>query len=436
MSESTSDTATLHWPTLIQVVLSGIGVLLSWGGSAFVFVGGVIEWFSPSDDPYAVSTAFSLFIAGMVVGGLLVAPMFFGIMRLNGRVVELGGWWPRLRRWFHPKWMLAGYPLLLGLGYLAGQAELSRDLLLPLLNIFVLGIPVLVMVWLALRGLPKGSPQLGWGAFSLGLAIGPTAVLFLELAVFIVMTIWLLISAVNDQALMEVLSGVASLVYEANNPAMIEQVLGDMFNTPQVVVAIMVFLAGFVPVIEEIFKPISVWVLLGRKLRPVDGWVIGALSGAGFALFENFGQASVSSDWIIGIISRAAATIPHVFTAALMGYTLALARTQKKYGKALVAFVGVVAIHAAWNAAYVLNTTAILASPDGLLDPEWAPVFLVAVGVLAAGMVIALLKINRKLRQEPAAALFADALPADLLEQNPEQISKEIQIHGTDYDVD
>jgi hypothetical protein len=110
---------------------------------------------------------------------------------------------------------------------------------------------------------------------------------------------------------------------------------------------------------------------------------------------------------------------------------LALARTQKKYGRVFLTFLGVVAIHGAWNASFVLNIAASLPQSDGLLDQGWAPVFLVLVGLLAIGMLIALLLINRKLRRETA-----DAVPEDLLDQNHEQDSKEIQTHGTDHDAD
>jgi hypothetical protein len=159
--------------------------------------------------------------------------------------------------------------------------------------------------------------------------------------------------------------------------------------------------------------------------------VIGTFSGAGFALFENLGNATVTQDWFYAVLSRAGATIPHIFTAALMGYTLALARTQKKYGRAFLTFLGVVAIHGAWNASFVLNMAASMAPSDGLLDQGWAPVFLVLVGVLALGMLTALLWINRKLRRETT-----EAVPEDLLGQNLEQDSKEIQTHGTDHNTD
>jgi high-affinity nickel permease len=106
-----------------------------------------------------------------------------------------------------------------------------------------------------------------------------------------------------------------------------------------------------------------------------------------------------------------------------MGYTLALARTQKKYGQVFLTFLGVVAIHGAWNASFVLNIAASLAPTDGLLDEGWAPVFLVLVGVLALGMLIALLRINRRLRREAVETLPAEALPEDLLNQYLEQDS-------------
>jgi RsiW-degrading membrane proteinase PrsW (M82 family) len=437
MTETTPKKSYFHLPTLIQVVLTLFGVLFAWGLAALMLAAGMIELFNPSDDPFLASTSFSLFAASFLVGGLLLAPIVYGVMRLSGQTVRLGSWWLKLRKWFHPRRMLFAYPLVLLLGYLSAQTYATRSLLLPLLNISALGIPVLVLVWLALRGLPKGSPQLGWGAFSLGLAVGPTVILFLEIILLILVLIWLAFAAGTDPALMEILSRVSMFGFEVDNPAMLDQTIGELLNSPQVLTAMLALLAVFVPVIEELFKPVSVWVLLpSRKLRPVDGWVIGALSGAGFALFENFGNASVSQEWIIDVLLRTLATIPHVFTAALMGYTLALARTEKKYGKALLTFAGVVAIHGAWNGAYVLNLAASVASPGGVLNPQSAPVFLVVVGVLVVGMLIALLQINRKLRRASAIPLPAAVLPDGMLNNKSEQAAKETQLDGIDYNTD
>jgi RsiW-degrading membrane proteinase PrsW (M82 family) len=405
MTTNTSAPTQTKWPTIIQVIFTGIAVVISGGIAVLTLIAGAMELFSPSNDIYAVSTMLSVFLGSLMVGVMLMAPLFYGVMRLSGRAVKLGDWWERLRRWFHPKRFLVALPVILVLGYFSLETELTRNLLLPFFNVLALSIPVLVLVWLAVRGLPKGSPQLGWGAFSLGLGIGPSIVIVLELIAFVLVIIGLVVSAAANPELMDVFASLDAFSFEVSDPYVLDRLVGDLFASPQVVFAFLIFLSGFVPLIEELFKPISVWVLLGRKLRPVDGWVIGAFSGAGFALFENLGNASVTQDWFFAVLSRAGATIPHVFTAALMGYTLALARTQKKYGRVFLTFLGVVAIHGAWNASFVLNIAASLPQSDGLLDQGWAPVFLVLVGLLAIGMLIALLLINRKLRRETADAV-------------------------------
>lgn len=433
---TTASATRLKWPTIIQVVFTGIAVLISGGIAALTFFVGIIELFSPSEDPYTTATMFSLCLASLSVSGLLLAPFYFGVMRLLGRTVKFGDRWKRLRRSLHPKRLLMLFPLVLFLGYLSDSTNITRNLVLPLFNVLSLGIPVIVLVWLAVRGLPKGSPQLGWGAFSLGLAIGPSIVMILELMAFVLVILGLVVSATVNPELMEVFSSLGAHSFEVSDPFVIDSLVGDLFNYPQVVFAFLVFLSVFVPVIEEFFKPVSVWVLLGRKLEPVDGWVIGTLSGAGFALFENFGNASVSQDWIFTVLSRTVATIPHVFTAGLMGYTLALARTQKRYGQVLMAFLGVVAIHGAWNASFLLNIAASLTPTGGLLDQKWAPVFLLMAGALALGMLIALLRINRRLHRQAMKIPSAEVLPEDLLSQYFERDSKEIQTHGTNHDID
>jgi RsiW-degrading membrane proteinase PrsW (M82 family) len=436
MTETIEKKSNISWPSLLQAIFSGGAVLLSLGLVALIVFGLFTEALNPSGDPYMVSTLLSLMLAGLFVGGLFAGSLFFSLMRLSGRAVELGGWWVNLRKIFHPRWMLAGYPVVVLLGYLANRSSFARNTAMPVLNVLSMVIPVVVLVWLALRGLPKGSPQLGWGALSLGLAIGPTAVLLLEILAMILMVFVLAISAGMNPDLMNVFSDFSRLAFESDNPYLLDDAVGRLLNTPQVLIALLLVIAGFVPLIEEFFKPISVWVLLGRKLRPVDGWVIGALSGAGFAIFESLSQATVTEDWWIGVIGRLGASIPHVFTAAFMGYTLALARTQKKYGKIFTAFLGVVAIHAAWNASSVLIAVSGYAPPDGWLSPGWTPVFLGVIVSLAVGMVIALLRINRKLRQEANQMPFDELPPAASLPHTLEPGLKEIQIDGPDNNTD
>jgi RsiW-degrading membrane proteinase PrsW (M82 family) len=436
MTEEIEKKSNITWPSLLQAVLSGGAVLLSWGLAGLLLISLFGEVFNPSADEYAISTLLSLLLACIFIGGLFAGSLFFSLIRLSGRSVELGSWWANLRKIFHPKWMLAGYPLVVLLGYLSNQSGSARNSVMPFLNILSMVIPVVVLVWLALRGLPKGSPQLGWGALSLGLAVGPTAVLFLEILVLIMMILVLAVSAGMNPELMEVFSDLGRLAFEADNPYLVDDAVGKMLNTPQVLTALLLVLAGFVPLIEEFFKPISVWVLLGRKLRPVDGWVIGALSGAGFALFESLSQATVTGDWLMGVVGRMGASIPHVFTTAFMGYTLALARTQKRYGKVLSAFLGMVAIHAAWNASSLLVAVSAYAPPDGRLSAGWVPVFLAVIVTLAVGMVLALLRINRKLRRETEQIPLDKLRPTASLSQTLEPGLKETHLDGTDNHTD
>jgi RsiW-degrading membrane proteinase PrsW (M82 family) len=435
MSETYEQKSDISWPSVLQAVLSGAAALVSWGITALVMIGVVGELVNPSGDRYLLSSLLSLILAGALMGSLFTGSLFFSLMRLVGRKIAFGSWWTALRAMLHPKRLIIAYPLVLGLGYLANQTSLSRNIVLPLLNILSLTIPVIVLVWLALRGLPKGSYQLGWGAFSLGLAIGPTVVLTLELVGIVVMVIGLAISVGANPDLMEAVTEIGRLSFEADNPYLVDEAVGGLLSRPQVLLSILAYLAGFVPLVEELFKPISVWVLLGRKLRPVDGWVIGALSGAGFAIFESLSQATVDAGWWLGVVGRLGASIPHVFTTAFMGYTLALARNQKRYGRVLPVFLGVVAIHSLWNASSVMAMVTSLGAPGGILSEDWTLFFVAMIIALGLGMVIALLRINHKLRSEMVTTSPDEVLPAASLSPNLEPGSKETYLDGPDHNA-
>jgi len=436
MTQNLTETPQTHWPTIVQVALTILAVLISWGTAALTAFAGFGELLSPSGDEYLAPTLFSYFLACALVGTLLLVPTYAGLMRIFGRQVVLGDWWKRVSKWFHPKRLLISFPIILAAGYFAGTSDISRWLLLPVINIVGLSLPVLIMVWLALRGLPKGSLQRIWGSFSLGLAIGPTVVLFLEILVLILMVIWFAISAAINPSVMELVFSLEQIGIGSTDPALIEELVTEVVSTPYFLAGVLIWIAGFVPLIEEMFKPIAVWALAGRQLRPVDGWVIGSLSGSGFALFENLGNASVSQDWIIGILSRTGTSVPHVFTAGLMGYTFALARNNKKYGRVFVIYLAVVVIHGIWNASSIVAAVASLASLDGWLQPDLAYVYFSPIGLLAVGMVIATLRMNYKLRGEVNETPSVESMPEDLLTQNLEQDLMEIQEHGTDNHSD
>ena len=153
-----------------------------------------------------------------------------------------------------------------------------------------------------------------------------------------------------------------------------------------------------VPIIEEAVKPLGVWLLAGRDLSPQDGWVLGLLSGAGFALVENLGNLAVGNGWTFLMLARGGAAGLHMFNSAIIGYTFVLSRRQKRWRPFILAFLGTLVLHALWNSVAVLATIQSLSQPaeNGL---GWPLIYVVILGIAALGTFIAIDRINRRLAQ-------------------------------------
>jgi RsiW-degrading membrane proteinase PrsW (M82 family) len=157
-----------------------------------------------------------------------------------------------------------------------------------------------------------------------------------------------------------------------------------------------------IPLIEETFKLTVMWFYLGRIRRPVDGFVLGILCGAAFALTENIGFTSAgSADWAASIAARTTTALPHIFNSGLLGWALVSAWREHRFGRLIATFFAVILVHGTWNAIslglamsglapYVAEAPAIFQN-----DFSW----LAAWGIMAAGTLIGLVYNNHQMRK-------------------------------------
>jgi len=131
-----------------------------------------------------------------------------------------------------------------------------------------------------------------------------------------------------------------------------------------------IIVAVLVPVIEELFKPIGVWLLVRKNPSPSQGFAAGVISGTGFALFENFMlSASTGADWSLVVGARIGTTFIHALTAGLTGWALTTAWQEKRYFRLGFTYLLAVAIHTLWNGLAVLAVIPDLL-PEGTAYPE------------------------------------------------------------------
>ena len=195
---------------------------------------------------------------------------------------------------------------------------------------------------------------------------------------------------------------------------------------PGVVFLLISGLAVVVPLVEETLKPLGLWFLAKRGFSPAQGFVLGATSGAAFALVESLATlSSVSGEGWMGLaLGRAGTALLHITCSGLVGWGLGLAWTRAKYAQLAGLFLLAVAVHGAWNgfAQFLglmpfINEPALAVQSSGLSET----VIVAVLGIILLATALMLFTINRRLNaeqtREEAAALVAQ--PVSLLGELP-----------------
>ncbi|MBL8062620.1 MAG: PrsW family intramembrane metalloprotease [Anaerolineales bacterium] len=165
------------------------------------------------------------------------------------------------------------------------------------------------------------------------------------------------------------------------------------------------YIALLVPLIEELLKPLAVWLLGKRIASPAQGFALGMLSGAAFALIESLNaSADGSTGWAIIVSARAGTSILHMTSSGLVGWGIASAFKEKRIGRLFGAYISAVLIHGVWNACAA--GAGISAIGESIGRPDWVfnytPALICGLMVMGLGMIAILLASNRKLQNNTA----------------------------------
>jgi RsiW-degrading membrane proteinase PrsW (M82 family) len=161
------------------------------------------------------------------------------------------------------------------------------------------------------------------------------------------------------------------------------ELLAPFLTQPGVMAIALIYIAILVPAIEEIFKPIGVW-LFARDLYPAQGLTLGALSGAGYALIETIGVSAQTSEWASLLFSRIGTGLLHITTSALMGGAIVLAWRERRYLRLIGTYLLAVSLHGLWNAFavfFTFSTLAELFAQPGPLGTMQSPIVIAMVAL-------------------------------------------------------
>ncbi len=147
--------------------------------------------------------------------------------------------------------------------------------------------------------------------------------------------------------------------------AVLQHVLGGGFSRTDPVQATAVSFLLIGPT-EEFVKMMAVWIPVYRSLafrEPIDGIVYGATAALGFASIENIIYMRFMGPWVL-ILRALYATPAHVMFASMWGYSMGVARFQRKRELFTIAkgFLAAALLHGAYNFLVVVHELAAIIS--------------------------------------------------------------------------
>ena len=396
----------MHTGSVFQALLSALGLSACAVAAGFMLVSGLLltgsgQSMLREQSGVLISLAWTMaFLAAAALPSLIYASR-----RISGQPAEAPGKANGLRS---ASVALLIWPLILAAGRaLSGSTDLSW-MLLPPLQILAVVLPLWWFVEAARERLPSSSRQRSWGVINFSLFVSTPLVILVEIGLFLGGVAGLVLIISGNPEMVQAFENFSQRILNSiSNPEALLRIYRPMLAQPVVIFAMLVGLSLIVPLVEELIKPLAVWVLAGRDLTPAEGFTAGALAGAGFALLETlFSLANPSADgWLLLTVGRAGTGLLHISTAAWMGLALAEAWQSGRYLRLGVTYFGVVVAHGLWNAFSVLNgLSEILAGSSGVVQTLYqigqaAPYGL---GLLALGLMLSLLMNNYRLRSEAA----------------------------------
>jgi hypothetical protein len=218
-----------------------------------------------------------------------------------------------------------------------------------------------------------------------------------------------ILSATNPE-LQTIIEQIKTQVVNANAGDMqtLLTALAPYLTNPLVILSILIFAAVLAPLIEEVVKPAIIWFLGKRLVSPAEGFVLGALCGAGFATMEGLLAASGATQmWGFGLAGRALASLMHITSSGVVGWGIASAQLEKRYGRLALAYLLAISIHGVWNGSAVLVVYGALRTMNLNMQVDFPGVLFIlgGLGMLLLELVLMLIAlpfINRRLRRSAA----------------------------------
>lgn len=389
-----------HWPSILTLlmVIPGAGLFL---------VGAL---------GFGISSILSLVTNGIDPVGAMIGAFAAGV---EGLILAVAAWFILQKTLGRPK---AEHPVKLpfsnvhifvalavtGLALLAGGLVSFSEikwlglLVLPALTILVITLPIWVLLGLGTNGIEFGPRWRTWSIFGIGMTLGPLVMLTLEFILILLLVVGASIYIAANPQLVEEITKMASVVGNETSPEVILELIAPYILNRGVITLALLFLGLAVPMIEELFKPLGIWLFASKIQTPAQGFALGLLSGAAYALVESLGVSGQGDNtWALVVAVRAGTSLLHITTTGLMGWAIVKTWQERKILSLVFAYITVVLIHGIWNGSVVGAGFAAVA--DMVNQTNFAvtvlPAAVCGISTLVIGMLVILLASNRRVKK-------------------------------------
>lgn len=401
--------STAHLPSLLGFLLFTLGAVLTLG-VAFILgvitLGGLLV-----GEPVQASETILLTVIAFE-GLLLSGAAYVSIQKFLQKPSADAESFFTLSAWQIGACLLAAGIALL-IGHLVIDSEPVNWLLIPLLTLPAVVLPILILFGLGARGIPLGPRWRTWNVLGISMTLVPFVTFLLEALLMILIFFLVGLYVVSQPELVAQMEKLAQQIYLLeSDPQALFDLIAPLILRPGVLMLAMLFFSLLVPMLEELIKPLGVWLFANQISSPAQGFALGALSGSAYALIETLGVSPQSADWAGLLLTRIGTGVLHVTTSALMGAGIVYAVREQRYFRLLGIYVLSVFLHGLWNGLAMLFTFSAMADLAGqqdifvgLITPSAVGMILLGIGFLII-LVLANLRLGAKqpenLREELA----------------------------------
>jgi len=387
----------------ILLLISSLGGIVLTISAAIVLL--ILKTINHSALQEAASSplAATLTASALIALGLLLGPVaWLSLKRLQGWKLE-GFSLPPLRPW---TWIvLPGlWFLVITLATLFHSAP-GASVFAPFLHFFSVALPIYLVIRVCVNRIPLGSSQRAWGVFGSGMTLSPLLAVIAEGTIIVFgLLVFGAYLGFNPDKMFD-FERLVNQIEGAPDLESLVFLVGPLLKNPLTLLIALTLLSGFVPIIEEIVKSIGVWLVVDRLSTPAQGFALGILSGAGFALSESlFASTAADDTWALTLTARAISSTMHMLAAGLVGWGIASARLEKRYLRLFGLTSLAMLLHSVWNAGAVFTVAGSVGVMISIPDVDFFSSIMILAGlgllfILTSGMIVALFALNMRLRE-------------------------------------